>query len=458
MKAMPKQDAAYERGLPANLDAERYVLGSILIDAEAWITVSSFLTQDDFSLLANQRIFSAMESLWDQGMRIERVSVAEELTRRGHLESAGGLGYLVSLDDGLPKIFEVETYIKIVRGKSLLRKLILQMQSTIDRCYIASEPPEDILAEAENGLLKISGSNTRDSLVTAFDIVQAYPNGLNGLLDPASRIKGTSTGFLDFDAMTGGLRGGELVILAARPAMGKTALALNIAQNIVTHRENPQTVALFSLEMSKEALLTRMICSIARVDQSRFRASHLSQKEHLELSKAGNDLMNAPLYIDDSSNLSLMEIHAKLRRLKAERGLGMVIIDYLQLMSSRGRHDNRVQEVSALSRGLKLLAKDLDTPFLVLSQLSRAPETRKEGPRPQLSDLRESGSIEQDADLVCFVFRESYYKPDNQDLRNEAELIVGKQRNGPVGRVKLNFHPEYTLFSNRAQRDETEAR
>jgi replicative DNA helicase len=457
MKAMPKPDTAYERGLPANLDAERYVLGSILVDPDAWVTVSSLLSQDDFSLLANQRIFTAMESLWDQGMRIERVSIAEELTRRGQLESVGGLGYLVSLDDGLPKIFDIETYIKIVRGKSLLRRLILQMQSTIDRCYLASDAPEDLLAEAENGLLKISGSNTRDSLVTPYDIVQAYPNKLDGLLDPSQRIKGTTTGFIDFDAMTGGLRGGELVILAARPAMGKTALALNIAQHVATHHENAQTVALFSLEMSKEALLTRMICSAARMDQSRFRAGYLDGEERGRLAEEATRLMAAPLYIDDSSNVSLMEIHAKLRRLKAERGLGLVIIDYLQLMSSRGRHDNRVQEVSALSRGLKLLSKDLDTPFLVLSQLSRAPETRKEGPRPLLSDLRESGSIEQDADLVCFVFRESYYKPDNLDLRYEAELIIGKQRNGPVGRVKLHFHPEFTLFSNRTGRDPKEA-
>lgn len=457
MKAMPKPDAAYERGLPANLDAERYVLGSILIDPEAWITVSSLLTRDDFSLLANQRIFLAMESLWEQGLQIDRVSVAEELTRRGHLESVGGLGYLVSLDDGLPKLFDIETYIKIVRGKSLLRRLILQMQGVIDRCYLASDPPEDILAEAENALLKISGSNVRDSLVTPFDIVEAYPNKLDGLLDPASRVKGTSTGFLDFDAMTGGLRGGELVILAARPAMGKTALALNIGQYIATRPENPQTVALFSLEMSKEALLTRMICASARVDQKAFRASSLDDADRRKLAASASKLMRAPLYIDDSSNVSLMEIHAKLRRLKAERGLGLVIIDYLQLMSSKGRHENRVQEVSALSRGLKLLAKDLDAPFLVLSQLSRAPETRKEGPRPQLSDLRESGSIEQDADLVCFVFREGYYKPDNLELRNQAELIIGKQRNGPVGRVKLNFHPQYTLFTNPTDRNESEA-
>jgi replicative DNA helicase len=454
---MPKADTAFERGLPANLDAERYVLGSILIDPEAWITVSSFLSADDFSLLANQRIFLAMESLWDQGLRIERVSLAEELTRRGHLDSVGGLGYLVSLDEGLPKIFEIETYIKIVRGKSLLRRLILQMQAIIDRCHIAADPPEDILAEAENALLKISGSNIRDSLVTPFDIVEAYPNKLNGLLDPASRIKGISTGFVDFDGMTGGLRGGELVILAARPAMGKTALALNIGHYIATRPENPKTVALFSLEMSKEALLTRMICAAAKVDQTRFRSSNLEEFERKELIRVANALMAAPLYIDDSSNVSLMEMHAKLRRLKAERGLGLVIIDYLQLMSSRGRHENRVQEVSALSRGLKLLAKELDAPFLVLSQLSRAPETRKEGPRPLLSDLRESGSIEQDADLVCFVFREGYYKPDNAELRNTAELIIGKQRNGPVGSVKLNFFPQFTLFTNRTERNQSEA-
>lgn len=448
---MPTQDVAYERGLPANLDAERYVLGSILLDPEAWITVSALLDRQDFSLLANQRIFSSMESLWDAGSRIDRVTLAEDLTRKGHIESVGGLGYLVSLDDGLPQIFNIESYVKIVRGKSLLRKTILQMQQTMDRCYLGVDDPEDILAETENSLLKISSASARDTLVTPEQIVNSYPRQLDGLLDPASRIQGVSTGFIELDRMTGGLRGGELIILAARPAMGKTALALNIGHHVATNKRKPETVALFSLEMSKEALLTRLICAEARVDQGRFRAGYLDSKERRSLSVAAQDLMEAPLYIDDSSNVSMMEIHAKLRRLKAERGLGLVIIDYLQLMSSRGRHENRVQEVSALSRGLKLLSKELDTPFLVLSQLSRAPETRKEGPRPLLSDLRESGSIEQDADLVCFVFREGYYKPDRADLRSEAELIVGKQRNGPVGKVKLRFFPEFTLFANRAE-------
>lgn len=450
--SMPTLDVAYERGLPANLDAERFVLGSILLDSENYITVAGLLDDADFSLEANRRIYARMRDLYDRGERIDRVTLADELMRQNQLESVGGLSYLVSLDDGLPQLFSLEGYIRIVREKSMLRKIILSSQQVIDRCFLAQDDPKAILGEAEESLLKISGSATRDSLVQPGEIIESYPGGLDGLLDPGNRLKGVSTGFTEFDRLTGGLRGGELVILAARPAMGKTALALNIGQHIATHPRDPKTVAVFSLEMSKESLLTRMICSAGRVDQSKFRAGYLNAGERRELARAANSLVNAKLFLDDSSNANLMDMHAKLRRLQAqEGGLGLVVVDYLQLMSSRGRHENRVQEVSALSRGLKLLSKDLNVPVLVLSQLSRATESRPGDHRPQLSDLRESGSIEQDADIVCFVFREEYYKPDREDLRGEAELIIAKQRNGPVGKVKLVFLHHCTKFENRAE-------
>ncbi len=310
----------------------------------------------------------------------------------------------------------------------------------------SQEEAEDILADAEQSLLKISGANTRDTLMNTGQIIEQV--GMDTLLDPASRIKGISTGIYKLDEMTGGFRGGELIILAARPAMGKTALALNIGQHVATNPRNPKTVAVFSLEMSKESLLTRMICSSGRVDQQKFRAGYLNSDERRQLAIAATNLVEAPLFIDDGSNANLMDMHAKLRRLKAEQGLGLVIVDYLQLMSSRGRQENRNQEVSALSRGLKLLSKELDVPVLVLSQLSRATESRPGDHRPQLSDLRESGSIEQDADMVFFVFREEYYKPDREDLRGLAELIIAKQRNGPTGKVKLIFMHQYTKFEN----------
>jgi len=247
--------------------------------------------------------------------------------------------------------------------------------------------------------------------------------------------------------MTGGLHEGELIIIAARPSMGKTALAMNIAQH-VTGGESPRTAAVFSLEMSKESLLTRMICAGARVDQQKFRMGYLGQDERRRLQMSATDLVEAPLFIDDTASVNLLDMHAKLRRVKAEHGLGLVVVDYLQLMTGRGRFENRNVEVSSISRGLKLLAKELRVPFIVLSQLSRATETRVGDHRPQLSDLRESGSIEQDADLVGFIFREEVYKPDREDLRGLAELIIAKQRNGPTGKVKLVFLREYTKFEN----------
>jgi replicative DNA helicase len=442
---MASSEIALERGLPANLDAERFVLGSILLDPEAYVTVAGLLDEGDFSLEANRRIFARMREIFDRGEAIDRVTLADSLMKAGQLESVGGLSYLISLDEGMPQIYNLESYIRIVRSRAMLRKIILTSRQLMDRAFLGQEEPEDLVADADRTLLAISSSASRETLTTPEQII-LQAGGIDAILDPQSRVKGLSTGFLQFDRLTGGLRGGELIILAARPAMGKTALALNIGQHVASNLN--QTVAIFSLEMSKESLLTRLLCSAARVDQSRFRAGYLNPDEYRSLNAAAQTLAESSLYIDDSSNASLMDMHAKLRRLEREKGLGLVIVDYLQLMTMRGRYENRVQEVSALSRGLKLLSKELNVPFLVLSQLSRAPESRTGDHRPQLSDLRESGSIEQDADMVCFVFREEYYKPDHEDLRGLAELIIGKQRNGPVGKVKLTFLHEYTKFEN----------
>ncbi|MBY0504755.1 MAG: replicative DNA helicase [Bryobacteraceae bacterium] len=446
---MASPSVAYERGLPANLDAERFVLGSILLEPMAFIGVAGLLESADFSLEANRRIFERMGELYERGDKIDRVTLADELIKKNQLESVGGLTYLISLDDGLPQIFNLDSYVKIVKDKSLLRKIILSAQKVMDHAFLAEDEPSAILSEAEEGLLKLSEGRNRFSLQKPGQIIDEFEGGLNSFLDPTKRRHGISTGFLKLDEMTGGFREGELIILAARPAMGKTALALNMGTYIATHPKNPQTVAVFSLEMSKEQLLTRMICSEARVDQQRFRSGYLDGDERRRLMTAANTLADAPLFIDDSAAANVMDIHAKLRRLKAEHGLSMVIVDYLQLMQTRGRAENRVQEVSQLSRGLKLLSKELRIPVVVLSQLSRATEQRVGDHRPQLSDLRESGSIEQDADIVLFCFREEYYKRDVESLRGQAELIIGKQRNGPTGTVNLFFRHEFTRFENR---------
>lgn len=445
---MAASDVAFEKGLPSNIDAEKFVLGAILMDDSNFVQVAGWLDADDFSLEKHRRIFSRMHDLSERGERIDRVTLANELMKQNQLESIDGLSYLVSLDDGLPQIFALDSYVKIVKDKSVMRRIVFASQKLIDRCLLGQEEPEDILAGAEETLLKLGESRAKDSLVNTSEILRNYEGGINVFLDPSKRIKGISTGFYKFDEMTAGLHEGELIILAARPSMGKTALALNIAHHVATNIQDPKTVAVFSLEMSAESLLTRMICAASQVDQQKFRAGYLNQEERRRLHLALNQMVEAPLYIDDTSGANLMDVHAKLRRLKAEQGLGLVIIDYLQLMSSRGRSENRNQEVSAISRGLKLLSKELRVPFIVLSQLSRAPETRPGDHRPQLSDLRESGSIEQDADLVAFIYREEVYNRDREDLRGQAKLIIGKQRNGPIGDVNLVFLKEFTKFAN----------
>src|SRR5579871_1520072 len=439
-----------EKGLPTNVDAERFVLGSILLDDSFYVQAAGSLEPEDFSLEKHRRIFKRMGDLQERNEKIDRITVANELMKCNELEACDGLSYLVSLDDGLPQLPSIDSYIRIVKDKSLLRRIILASQHMMNRCLLDAEEPGQILAGAEETLLKLGEAQVKSGLINPEQILRDYEGGINAFLDPSKRIKGISTGFTKLDEMTGGLHGGDLFIVAARPSMGKTAFALNIAQHVALKLS--KTVAVFSLEMSKESLLTRMLCAAARVDSQRFRAGYLNQEERRKLNHSLHELVEAPLYIDDSAGVHLMEMHAKLRRLQSERGkIGLVVVDYLQLMSGRGRFENRNQEVSALSRGMKLLSKEMDVPMLVLSQLSRAVETRQGDHRPQLSDLRESGSIEQDADLVGFIFREEVYHRDREDLRGLAELIVAKQRNGPVGTVNLVYLHAQTKFENRAE-------
>jgi replicative DNA helicase len=447
---MQVRDISVDQPLPDNLDAERFVLGAIMSSDTAFLQVAGTLAADDFSLEKHKRIFQRMSDLQERGEKIDRVTLANELMKQGQLQSVDGLSYLVSLDDGLPQLYNIDSYVNIVKEKALLRRIITLSQDTINRCLACDDDPKQILGAFEDALIKLGDVQSKSALATPEQIVSEYEGGINAFLDTSKRIKGISTGFLKFDEMTGGLREGELFILAARPAMGKTAFALNIAQHVATNPTNPKAVAVFSLEMSKESLLTRMLCAAARVDQQRFRAGYLNADERRSLQEAMYKLVEAPLFIDDTAGTNLMDIHSKLRRLQAEHDLGLVVVDYLQLMQGRGRFENRVQEISSLSRGFKLMSKELRVPFLVLSQLSRAPETRPGDHRPMLSDLRESGSIEQDADMVAFIFREEVYRPDKESLKGLAELILSKQRNGPTGRAKLAFLNRYTKFENLA--------
>jgi replicative DNA helicase len=450
MSSASSTAVALQKGLPANIDAERFILGSVLLDDARFIDIAGVLTNEDFALEKHRRIFARMSELHERSEKIDRVTVANELLRYNELESVDGLTYLVSLDDGLPRISNLDSYVKIVRDKATLRRIAVASQHLMNRALMAEDDPEEILAGAEQTLLQLGESRTDKGLATPLQVIQGYEGGLNAFLDPSKRIKGISTGFTKLDEMTGGLHAGELVILAARPSMGKTALALNICWHVASRLLQP--VAIFSLEMSQESLLTRMLCAAARVDSQRFRAGYLNEAERKKLREAANQMVESPIYIDDTAGINLMDMHAKLRRLQQSgQKLGLVVVDYLQLMSIRGRTENRNQEVSQLSRGMKLLSKELGCPFLVLSQLSRAPETRQGDHRPQLSDLRESGSIEQDADLVAFIFREEVYKRDREDLRGVAELHLAKQRNGPIGTINLVFIHSMTKFENRAE-------
>jgi replicative DNA helicase len=447
---MSATSLALEKGLPSNVDAERFVLGSILLDDSSFLDVAGVLSPDDFCLDKHRKIFRRMAELHDRSEKIDRVTIANELLKFNELESVDGVTYLVSLDDGLPRIPNLDSYVKIIRDKATLRRIIAASQQMMNRALLAEEEPDVILAGAEESLVKLGESRMTQGLKSPGEIIAEYAGGINAFLDPSRRIKGISTGFTKLDEMTGGLHKGELIILAARPSMGKTAIALHIASHVATKLN--EKVAVFSLEMSGESLLTRMLCASAYVDSQRFRAGYLNQDERRKLAQASQKLVEAPLYIDDTAGVNLMDMHAKLRRMQGgDQKLGLVIVDYLQLMSARGRTENRNQEVSGISRGLKLMAKELDVPMMVLSQLSRAPETRIGDHRPQLSDLRESGSIEQDADLVGFIFREEVYKRDRADLHGLAELIIAKQRNGPIGTVNLVYLHAMTKFENRAE-------
>ncbi len=472
-------DPVLEQGLPSNLDAERSVLGAILLDNGAYTYAAELLVADDFSSDAHRRIFARMVGLAETGRPIDPVTLTEELLRTRELEAVGGVAYLTALTEGLPRPVNCAHYARIVKDKAVLRRLIHTSNAIMRRALEGPEETGEILDQAESAILAVGEDRERTGLMPVGEVFKKTYTSLDDLVERGRRITGLETGFTRLDDLTCGLQPSELILVAARPSMGKTALALSIAANVAIRGATsvPESgearpsgsaqsaqarlahaVGIFSLEMSKEALLTRLLCAEARVDSHKFRAGFLNKDDRQRLVQAMNRLALAPIYVDDTPGLRLQEMHAKARRLKKDHGLALLILDYIQLMTAP-RAENRNQEISALSRGLKALAKELEVPLMALSQLSRAPETRGGGDgghRPQLSDLRDSGSLEQDADLVAFLYREEYYLrmqgrevPD--DVAGRAEVIIAKQRNGPTDKLPLAFLDRFARFENIAE-------
>ncbi len=433
-----------ERPLPHNVDAEKSVLGAILVNNENYYTVVENLKQDDFYLGAHRTIFRKMSEIVDESKAVDLITLQDRLERDSLLESAGGIAYMASLMDGIPHLVNIEHYVQIIREKSLFRQMIHSTNRIMAECFEQSDHAEEVLDRAEQSMFELSEKRIQSGLVPIKDLQPEAHRMLEKLYTDREMITGVATGFNDFDRMTSGLQSSDLIIIAARPSMGKTALALNIAQHVALRQGAP--VGIFSLEMAKAQLLMRILCAESMVDAHRVRTGYLSKDDFGKLIDSLGRIAAAPIFIDDSSLLTIMQMRAKARRMKAEHGLGLIVVDYLQLMSGFGRMENRTQEISGISRGLKALAKELDVPVVALSQLSRAPEQRAGSDhRPQLSDLRESGSIEQDADVVAFIYREEVYKPNDENA-GLAELIISKQRNGPTGTVKLAFQKQYTRF------------
>jgi replicative DNA helicase len=440
-------DSTLERPLPNNLDAERSILGAILLDNNALNTAIEALRAEDFFLPQHRHVFQQMIALGEAQHAIDLVTLTEELHRVGELEAAGGAPYLASLVDGVARVSNVEHYARIVKEKAILRNLIHATHNIQQRAFDAEEGADAILDNAESSIFALAEDRVKAGLLPIKDIVHESFDRLEKIFREGKSITGISTGYGELDKLLSGLQPSELIILAGRPSQGKTALALNMAENIAIRGGLP--VAVFSLEMSKESLLQRLVASVAQVDAHKFRTGHLSREDWKRMTEALGRISNAPLWVDDSGSISVLEIGAKARRVKREKGLSLLVVDYLQLITGRGRFNSRQEEVASISRGLKGLAKELQIPVLVLSQLTRAPERDERG--PQLSDLRESGAIEQDADVVMFIYRPNFFNlnatPEERDM---ADILIAKQRNGPTDKVKFVFRSRLTRFEEAA--------
>jgi len=444
---------------PWSEEAEISVLSAMLIDGDAVARAVESVDEAAFYKEANRRVYRAMIRLYSRGEVIDPVTLSDELKSASELEGVGGMSYLARLVDAVPTSANIEYHCRILRDKSILRRLIESATDIIQDAYDApAGDVDETLDQAESRIFQIAQASKREGFVPIKSILWPTFERIEELQRSPGSVTGVASGFPDLDNMTAGFQRGDLIVVAGRPSMGKTALALNFAQHAAIDGEVP--VAVFSLEMSKEALVQRMLCAEGRVDSGRLRRGRLRDDEYTRLATAAGHLNTAPIWIDDTPAISPLELRAKARRLAADTDLGLLLVDYMQLMSGPRNVENRQQEISAISRSLKAIAKELNLPVIALSQLSRGPEQRTDK-RPLLSDLRESGAIEQDADLVMFVYREEVYRKESdmfdeqgESLEGKAELIVGKQRNGPTGTIGLYFHKAYTLFESIARRSE----
>lgn len=434
---------------PHNIEAEQAVLGCMLLDADVIPTVTELIKSEDFYRDDHREICEAIIDITEKAGPVDIITVSEQLQLRGTLDNIGGLDYLAGITGAVPTTANARHYAKIVEEKALLRRLIKAAADISGMSYEASEEAAFVLDRAEKSIFDILQKRSTQGFTHIKDVLLETFSRLEELYNSKGFITGIPTGFNDLDFKTAGLQNSDLVLIAARPGMGKTAMALNIAQYAAVQRHVP--VAIFNLEMSKDQLVNRMLCSEVMVDSHKMRTGKLEDDDWKKIAQALAPLSEAPIYIDDTPGISVMDIRAKCRRLKLEKNLGLVVIDYLQLMQGRGKIENRQQEVSEISRSLKILAKELNVPVVTMSQLSRGPESRTDH-RPMLSDLRESGAIEQDADIVMFLYRDDYYNPETE-RKNIAEVIIAKHRNGSTGTVELRWFGEYTKFAN-LKRDE----
>jgi len=432
------------RTLPHSEESERAILAAVLLDPRILPTITGRLSPDDFYSEKHRTLYRAMIDLQEERTGIDLRTLQARLEQQAKLDEVGGVAYLASLDLDLPDIGRSDAYVEIVKERSIRRRLIAASGEIIRDCLDGGLAAEEALGKAEQAVLGLGEEAVRRGFVTLGEVLLEIQEDLEER--PGATLIGLPTGFTDFDRMTHGLNRSNLIIVAGRPGMGKTSFALNVSQHVAIREKRP--VAIFSLEMSQQELALRVLCGEARIPFSKLRSGHLSTQEWSRIHQTRRSTSAAPLYLDDSPNPTLLEIGSKARRLKAEKGLDLLVLDYLQLMHAGGRYENRTLEIGAISRGLKQLAKELDIPVVALSQLSRQPERRGSDHRPQLADLRESGSIEQDADLVAFIYRDELYHPEDEDVKNLAEVIVAKHRNGETGIVELQFQGEFTRFHN----------
>jgi replicative DNA helicase len=448
--------AVAERTLPHNLEAERAVLAAILVHNDALNTAAELVTDAHFFREAHRRLYRHICQLSLQGVEIDLVSLKESLSRAGELDEVGGPAYLAALVDGVPRSTNIGHYATIVREKSELRSVIFAASKMMQRAYDAEDDAHDVVEEAERVIFQIAEGTARNGFTSVGALLPGVMQKLELICSTKQAVTGVPTGFTDLDELTRGLQPGNLILVAGRPSMGKTSFAMNVAEHVSV--KVGLTVGVFTLEQSSEELMMRSIASAARIDGHRMQSGYLGERDWARLSYAVGALAEAKLHIDETANLGVFEMRARARRLKAEHGLDLLIIDYVQLMTSQEKKaENRTLELGAISRALKILARELQVPVVLLSQLSRAPELRSDH-RPMLSDLRESGSLEQDADMVLFLYRDEYYHPDRDDNKGMAEAIIAKQRNGPLGTVKLVFLREYTTFENLARSESYEDR